>query len=148
MAAVIPPTTPAAANVSKTYPGVAQVTDPIIQQALRVLHDLLSMFTAKATPTRGTLEPDQKPVLTPLQTGYLFWASDFDRVFRWTGTTWEDAPGMPTRGQVGFFRMSPGIGWSQCNGNQTQTTGPGGQLFALTTPTIDSINGLLAWIRL
>lgn len=70
----------------------------------------------------GTLSPDQKPTLTTEDAGYLFGSTDFQRLYKWTGAAWNDAPGQPTRGSIQWFDASahadfvPGAGWALCDG--------------------------------
>lgn len=45
-------------------------------------------------PMRGTLSPNQKPAgMGANDAGFLFYSTDFDRVYRFTGAGWQDAPG-------------------------------------------------------
>jgi len=54
--------------------------------------------------------------LTRLDGGFLFRATDYDRIWRWTGTVWERAPGeLPTL-FVGLFCAAPGTGWKVLDG--------------------------------
>lgn len=79
-------------------------------------------------PLRGTLSPDQKPTLTSNDAGLRFHATDFDRVYRWTGSAWEDDAGQPPRFLIAFFNATPEpIGWSLCDGaTVTRSTATGG----------------------
>lgn len=78
----------------------------------------------------GTLSPDLKPAdLGVNDNGFMFWASDFDRVYRWSGSAWADAPGSERRGQVCYYDdgMVPPVGWALCDGSSvTRTTATGG----------------------
>lgn len=147
----IPPTSPAKVQVdAQTYPGVGQVQETNTQIALRLVHDLLRMLQLKSVPTRGTLSPDQRPTLEPMRRGFLFWASDFDRVFLWNGLSWQDAPGQPARGSVSWFPagIPPGPGWALCDGRSSQITASDGTVRGFSAPVVDQQNGLQAWIRL
>jgi hypothetical protein len=151
MSSSIPPTSSATPRIdAQTYPGVGQVPDSLTQIALRLVHDLILMLSRKSVPTRGTIAPDQRPVLTPQQKGFLFWASDFDRVFVWSGLAWQDAPAQPVRGGVSWFLQTrpPGPGWARCDGRAASITSPTAELRSLSTPIVDSLNGLDPWIRL
>ena len=54
--------------------------------------------------------------LGELDGGFLFRATDYDRIWRWTGTAWERAPGeLPTL-FVGLFCSAPGTGWKLLDG--------------------------------
>jgi hypothetical protein len=69
------------------------------------------------------------PTLTVNDTGYDFYASDYDRTWTWAGAAWVDAPGQPSRGMVVNFQsgVPPGTGWSICDGtNATFSTASGG----------------------
>jgi hypothetical protein len=63
----------------------------------------------------GTLAPDQKPSLTLVDANRVFfYATDFDHLYRWTGTDWF---GMDWNGgMIGFFDADPGVGWALANG--------------------------------
>jgi hypothetical protein len=55
--------------------------------------------------------------LTLSDGGFLFRSTDYDRIWRWTGTAWERAPGeLPTL-FVGLFCEAPGTGWKLLDGN-------------------------------
>lgn len=75
------------------------------------------------TPFAGTLSPNQKPSdLGTRDAGFEFRSTDFDRLYRWTGSAWIDAPGQEARGQIAFFPITidaaftPGTGWQLCDG--------------------------------
>jgi hypothetical protein len=74
-------------------------------------------FAGGGQPTRGTLASITGSLGTN-DAGYLYFATDFDRVYRWTGSAWEDAPGQPMRGMMAYFRGAqlPGTGWGLCDG--------------------------------
>ncbi len=138
------------------YPFVDQIQDPQAQTAVRITNDKLASLADGAIPIEGRLAPDERP--SPLDSraaGLLFYSTDFARTFRWNGTRWEDAPGQPERGLVGWF-APPGPpdatlvlpGWASCNGKQVQQTSSDGSLKALQTPAIPASNGLVAYIRL
>lgn len=58
-----------------------------------------------------------KPTLVTGDAGYLFAATDYARVYRWSGSAWADAPGEPARDEVAFFAVAPGTGWRVCDGS-------------------------------
>lgn len=125
------------------------VADKTIQLALRILHDLRRILERKTLPQRGTLNPDQRPSnVNPLQAGVLFYATDFDRVFRWNGSTWEDAPGQPARGMVAFFLVDPGTGWAACDGGVLNMTNSAGEVVGGVAPVVEALSGLSPWVRL
>ncbi len=66
---------------------------------------------------RGTLSPDLKPTLTANDAGFLFLATDFDRIYRYDGSGWSDLEGGPQRDLIAFFRIQPPSGaWQVCDG--------------------------------
>lgn len=67
----------------------------------------------------GTLDPDEKPTLTTNDVGYLFHSTDFNRLYRWSGTAWADAPGQPARYAVHWFTVAPDpiTGWALLDGS-------------------------------
>jgi len=82
--------------------------------------------------------------------GFLNAASDFDRVYRWTGAAWADAPGQPGRGFIAFFPASihadfiPGAGWQLCDGSTvTRSTPTGGS----TSVTVPNLTGSTRFLR-
>lgn len=95
----------------------------------------------------GTLSPDQKPTLTTNDTGYLFRSTDFERLYRWSGSAWADAPGQEKRFQVAWFPASihadavPGTGWQLCDGTAgvTRSTPTGGTT-TFTAPDLTTDN--------
>lgn len=96
-------------------------------------------------PMRGTISPDQKPSLTANDVGFLFYSTDFDRVYRWDGAAWADAPGQPTRGQIAYFvdNLLPGTGWQLCDGTATTRSTATGGTAAYTVPDLTTTNALL-----
>lgn len=75
----------------------------------------------------GTLSPDAKPTLTADDIGYVFYATDFSRAYRWSGSAWADAQASD-RGSIVFFDANPGTGWHLADGstNVTKSTSTGG----------------------
>lgn len=76
----------------------------------------------------GTLSPDLKPALGTNDAGYLFNSTDFNRVYRWSGSAWADAPGQQDRKLMQYFFATPTqVGWQLCDGtvnvNITTATG-------------------------
>lgn len=143
-------TQPPAGTNDRSYPGVTQVADSATQIALRLLHDLRALLEERTRPAEGTLDPDTRPKLTPLRVGFLFHSTDFDRVFRWTGVEWTDAPGQPARGGISWFPLDtpPGPGWARCSGQQIVSTQADATVRSFPAPTIDAVNGCFPWIRL
>lgn len=101
-------------------------------------------FVGGGSPTRNTLA-NITTGLTADDAGYLFMATDFDRVYRWTGAAWEDAPGQPAREFIQLFNTAPtGNGWQLCNGavGVTISTATGGT----TTLTVPNLNGATTFL--
>lgn len=149
------------AQNNDAYPYVNQVQHFPTQQALRFAWDQINALKKNiAGPTQGTLNPDQKPAnLGPKDKGTLFYSTDFNRNYVWTGTAWSDVPGAPTRYQTATFLTSPEpvVGWAPCNGQRvTASTSIGGtQLYqtpVLNQPPSSSVTtsytGLTTWVRL
>lgn len=66
----------------------------------------------------GTLSPDLKPTLGTHDAGYLFNSTDFNRVYRWSGSAWADAPGEDDRKYVAMFFATPTyVGWQLADGS-------------------------------
>lgn len=144
------------------YPYQQLIKDQSTAQALRHAFDAINTLRAQVKgPVRGSLNPDQKPNnLGPADAGVLFYATDFDRSYQWTGSGWVDAPGSPQRGQTAPFLtgMAPSIGWAPCNGTQvTGSTATGGTQLVQTpmlnqpSTTVTQINyasGLQIYVRL
>lgn len=88
-------------------------------------------------PMSGTLPPAISPVAR--DAGFRYRSTDFDRVYRWTGSAWEDYPGQPTRGIMVFATASLGTGWHACDGaSVTISTATAG----ITTVTVPNFIGL------
>lgn len=90
----------------------------------------------------GTINaPDQKPTDLGLNdAGFLFASVDFDRIYHWSGTAWQDALGQPQRGSIQTFQdtFAPTVGWQLCNGaTVTRSTTVGGT----TSVTVPTLNG-------
>jgi hypothetical protein len=132
-----------------TIPYLQQIKDPAIYQALRFLGDQVGRLTRGAF--QGTLSPDQRPQrLTAQDAGQEFFATDFARGYRWTGTAWQDLPDAPGRFQCVLFAQAPEppIGWSPCNGQNTVRSTSSGGVATFTTPNIPFNAGLQYWVRL
>jgi hypothetical protein len=93
----------------------------------------------------GTLDPDTKPTLTADDAGFLFDAADFNRIYRWSGTAWGDAPGSEPRGLV-IFSWEPsliGVGWAVCDGSATTMSSHLGGTLPYFTPDLITDNRFL-----
>lgn len=77
-------------------------------------------------PTRDTLA-NITGSLTSDDAGYAFYATDFDRLYRWSGSAYADAPGQWPRKAIVDFDVAPGNGWALCDGSTvTISTATGG----------------------
>jgi hypothetical protein len=65
---------------------------------------------------RGTLSAKPTDLATD-DTGLLYYATDYARTFRWTGSAWENAPGETPQGAIAFFDANPGTGWGLADGS-------------------------------
>lgn len=98
-----------------------------------------------------TLSPDTKPTdLAAADAGFLIRSTDFDRVYRWTGSAWADAPAQPKRGTIAWFDVTlhadfaPGIGWQLCNGTAAVVRStPTGTTTTVTVPDLTTANRFL-----
>lgn len=134
------------------YPGVELLSDPLLKQVLRYIWDRLAdVFRHVEGPVLGTLSPDQKPTdLRRQDIGIEFFATDFNRGYRWSGVGWEDSPSAPTRFQVTYFVSSPEppIGWIRCDGRTgLRSTATGGTLFFQAQVIPNDAQGNQAWMR-
>lgn len=128
-------------------PGIA---DPAVQQALKTIFDNLQTINSQSQgPVTGTLSPDTKPKLLQNQKGVLFYATDFNRVFKWNGTTWEDAPAQDARNRSSYFdpQVNPGKGWVPADGNSALISTTDGGTRVFRTPLLPNMNAQKAWIR-
>lgn len=92
-------------------------------------------------PTRGVIGSITGS-LTADDAGYLYYATDFDRVYRWTGSAYEDAPGEPRRGEITYWQddLLPGTGYALCDGGSyTRSTSTGGTT-SWSTPNLTGSN--------
>lgn len=76
--------------------------------------------------------------LTANDVGFLANATDFDRLYVWTGSAWTDAPGQPKRG-LQFFSGSPGTGWHICDGTVVTISTIGGGTSSFTLPNLIAV---------
>lgn len=139
------------AKAEDDYPVLQQIKDPATQQALRILYDKLRSVKDNASgPIVGSLKPDTKPKLTSQDAGRLFFAKDYNRTFKWTGTAWEDAPAQPERSHIAFFSptFNPGLGWAPCNGSPVAISTSDARTLVFTPPVLPDFNGQKAWLRL
>lgn len=97
----------------------------------------------------GTLSPNQKPTLVAGDVGFLFGSTDFSRIYKWSGSAWEDAPGQDARGYVQFHDVTlhaafaPGAGWQLCDGSSVTRSAPDGSTTSVTVPNLTTDNRYL-----
>jgi len=77
-----------------------------------------------------------KPTNKTVDTGFLFYATDYAHTWRWTGTTWEFAPGDRFSGEIAWFALPLGTGWALCDGSPTTMTTPTATTVAVNTPNL------------
>lgn len=100
-------------------------------------------YVGGGSPTRGTLASITGS-LTTKDAGYLYYATDYDRVYRWTGTAYEDAPGQPARNAVSYFDQSTvPTGWAKCDGSAATISTATGGTAAITTPDLITLNRVI-----
>lgn len=88
---------------------------------------------------RGTLSPDLKPaVLGASDTGFPFFATDFNRSYTWSGSAWDDSPDSPSRAQLVHFDNPPipAAGWQLCNGSSVNRSTNTGGVTGVTIPDL------------
>lgn len=99
-------------------------------------------------PMRGSLA-GIPGTLTAHDVGFLYAATDYDRLYRWSGAAWADAPGQPARGQIcAFGPQAPPTGWALCDGSVVTISTPTGGSTAITLPDlVDNGSGHACYIR-
>lgn len=87
-----------------------------------------------AGTTSGTLA-NLPTGLNKNDAGLLYNATDYARVFQWSGSAWQRAPGeRPTR-EFAYFADNPGTGWHLCDGTAGVTyTKADGTTATMTMP--------------
>ena len=85
---------------------------------------------------RGLAVTDKPTDLGTYDTGFLFYAADYAHTWRWTGSTWQYAPGDRASGEIAWFTVDPGTGWALCNGTPTFRTLPNATTAAITPPNL------------
>jgi hypothetical protein len=87
---------------------------------------------------QGTLSPDLKPTgLGTDDTGFLFWSTDYEHLYRWTGAAWDYAPGDQGSGFIQLDTAAPTTGvWALADGSGTTRSTATGTLSAFTTPDL------------
>lgn len=134
----------------QSFAGLQQVKDGPTARVLRILWDQIqSLRSASKGPRTGTLNPDQKPLLTQAEAGTEFFSTDFNRAYQWTGFQWTDSPSAPSRFQVSTFAQSPepSVGWIPCDGRSASISTSSGGTTYTTMPSIPVSNGLSSYLR-
>jgi hypothetical protein len=85
---------------------------------------------------RGLAVTNKPTDLGAYDTGFLFYAADYAHTWRWTGSTWQYAPGDRASGEIAWFTVDPGTGWALCNGTSTFRTLGNATTSAITTPNL------------
>lgn len=96
-------------------------------------------------PMSGTLSPDQKPTLTTADAGLKFYATDFDRTYRWTGAVWADAivPSSVPRKTIVWSDIALGTGFALCDGSTVTVSTSSGGTASYTTPNLTGSNAFV-----
>lgn len=87
----------------------------------------------------GTMRDTLANIPTDLGTndkGFFFYGTDYTHTWRYTGSTWEYAPGDRASGEIAWFTADPGTGWALCNGSATTRTTATAGTAAFTTPNL------------
>jgi hypothetical protein len=85
---------------------------------------------------RGLAVTDKPTDLGVNDTNFLFYAADYAHTWRWTGSTWQYAPGDRASGEIAWFTADPGAGWALCNGTSTFRTLGNATTSAISTPNL------------
>ena len=139
---------------AQNYPGVDQVQDSAAKAAFRFVWDRIASVVAQTFgPTQGTLLPSTLPQNLGIRdVGFIFYATDFNRRYQWTGTAWTDDPASPERYEVTKFLFDrepqPLTGWARCDGSTVNFSTAAAGVEKIATPVIPVEAGLRAWVRL
>lgn len=140
-------------------------TSPAPLGALFIESDRLAIYQARLVggaakwvwvgggPLAGTLA-NLTTGLGANDAGFVYYATNFDRVYRWSGSAWADAPGQEPRGQIVYFpasltdaagnAMVPGAGWQLCDGTAgVSISTPIGGTSTITVPNLTGSNRFL-----
>jgi len=97
-------------------------------------------------PLAVTLAPSTLPSdLTLTDAGFVVSATDFNRVYQWTGSAWTDAPGADARFGITFFSAapSPAAGWQICDGATVNRSTAAAGVTGITVPNLTGANRFL-----
>lgn len=132
-----------------TVPYLPQIKDYPTRESLKLVTDQVATLTRGSFT--GTLNPDQKPKDLALKdSGIEFFATDYARLYRWSGLAWEDSPDAPARFQIVLFGQAPEppIGWAPCDGRGVMRSTNVGQVTYYNTPVFPNVSNLQYWVRL
>jgi hypothetical protein len=110
-------------------------TDRTVLYQVRIVSDEPQWVYVTGT-MRGLAVTDKPTDLGAYDTGFLFYAADYAHTWRWTGSTWQYAPGDRASGEIAWFTVDPGTGWALCNGTSTFRTLGNATTSAITTPNL------------
>lgn len=71
--------------------------------------------------------------------GFMFGATDFNRVYYWSGAAWQDAVGQDPRQMYAFFGVPPGPGWHEADGATVDISTSTGGTTPITLPNFTTI---------
>lgn len=137
------------ANNDSLIPQLQQIKDQATVNVLRQMWDILKATQKSSLGPETGLLINIPRNLAAIDAGRIYHATDYDRLYRWTGTAWADFGGQVTRLTVAYFPVNTTpTGWAICNGGPVQISTSDGRTASLTPPTIVNVNNLFAWIRL
>jgi len=110
-------------------------TDRTVLYQVRIVSDEPRWVYVAGT-MRGLAVTDKPTDLGVYDTNFLFYAADYAHTWRWTGSTWQYAPGDRASGEIAWFTVDPGTGWALCNGTSTFRTLGNATTSAITTPNL------------
>ncbi len=96
-------------------------------------------------PMDVTLAPNTKPTdLGINDAGFRIWATDYARLYIWSGTAWGEDNHNPSRYQLGHFTQAPDQnGWFICDGTTISRSTTTGGVTNFTTPDLITANRFL-----
>ncbi len=110
-------------------------TDRTVLYQVRIISDEPQWVYVAGT-MRGSAVTNKPTDLGAYDAGFLFYAAAYAHTWRWTGSTWQDAPGDRASGEIAWFTVDPGAGWALCNGTSTFRTLGNATTSAITTPNL------------
>lgn len=95
-------------------------------------------------PLEVTLSPDTRPTLTANDVGFRIWATDYRRLYVWSGAAWAEGQHNDSRYQIGFFDVAPDQnGWYICDGAVVSRSTSTAGVTNYTTPDLLTDNRFL-----